>query len=153
MYSVIGSLVGSVDGVMLTLVIEDATCDLVEEEDDLVFGGLGLEVGLDGAEDKVAERVLVNLGEDLMSIHKLLVVVEVGVGQGHNQSDQGDFVHVCRFFNKFNASPAFLAYSFCPLDSDGVVHLSQHGLSVYKPSKTPSNLQKTELQTTKTHPN
>jgi hypothetical protein len=61
LYSVTSSLVGSVDGVVFLLVLEDTGNESVEEEDDFVFRGLSLNVGLDGAQEQVSECILIDL--------------------------------------------------------------------------------------------
>lgn len=76
MYSVTSGLVGSVDLVVGVLVVVDSAGHLVEEEDNLIFGGLSLEVGLDSAQDHGSEGVFINLSQDSVSV--LVMIVNVG---------------------------------------------------------------------------
>ena len=84
-------MVGSVDGVMTSLVIIDAAGDLVEEEDNFVFGGLSLHVGLDGTQQHLAEGILIDLGQDGVGV--LVVVVNVGSGQSSEKGDDKNLWH------------------------------------------------------------
>ena len=71
-------MVGSVDNIMASLVVVDSAGNLVEEEDNLVFGGLSLEVGLNSAQDHGSEGVFIDLGQDGVGV--LVMVVDVGSG-------------------------------------------------------------------------
>lgn len=59
--SVTSSLVGSVNSVVFSLVLDQLSDDLVQQHVDLINGGASLQVGLDGRKNHVSEGFRINL--------------------------------------------------------------------------------------------
>jgi len=84
--SLAGSQVSSVDGIMISLILNDSSHDGVQKNVNFISGGLGLQVGLHGRQNHVSERLGVNLCQNSFCVHEFRMVVQIRIRKYQNQS-------------------------------------------------------------------
>jgi hypothetical protein len=78
--------VSSIDGIVVSLILDNSGDDGVQKDVDFVSGSLSLQVGLNGREDDVSEGLGVDLRQNSFCVDEFCMVVHIGICKYHKQS-------------------------------------------------------------------
>jgi hypothetical protein len=97
-YSLAGCQIGSVHGIVVSLILDDSSNNRVQQDVDLISRSLGLQMSLNCGKNDVSERLRVDLtvaiisvkinylGQNSLSVDEFSMVVHIGACDYQDQS-------------------------------------------------------------------